>query len=165
MARGTDPINDPRWAGQDSQSLPNRAAHPDPSRVAEFGNPEETPSHGIHGHLGAKHGLFSEADVQARQAQADEALRAELEADRQAAQQQSTAEKDPAKARLQGIEQSLKALGSSSRESSNEPVSLAEAVQRGDVVPSIEATAVEDTQDGKRGDSIAQNAPVAEKGK
>jgi hypothetical protein len=44
-------LNDPRWEGQDSQSLPDRPAHPDPSRRAEFGDPKETPSHGIYGYL------------------------------------------------------------------------------------------------------------------
>jgi hypothetical protein len=52
-------LDDPRWEGQDSQSLPDRPAHPDPSRRAEFGDPKETPSHGIYGFLDQKHGLVS----------------------------------------------------------------------------------------------------------
>jgi hypothetical protein len=68
MARGIDPLNDPRWEGQDSQSLPDRPAHPDPSRRAEFGDPEKTPSHGIFGHLEAKHGLVSDKDLDADRA-------------------------------------------------------------------------------------------------
>lgn len=63
MARGTDPLNDPRWEGQDSVSLPNRPAHPDPSRVAEFTDVETAPVHGVHGHREAKHGLADEKEV------------------------------------------------------------------------------------------------------
>jgi hypothetical protein len=163
MARGTDPINDPRWDGQDSQSLPDRPAHPDPSRVAQYGDPATTASHGIVGHLDAKHGLFSDDDVRARRAEADRVLRQELENDRDAARQQAQVSQDPAKARVQSIEQSLKALGSPDKQEDG-PVSLAEAVQRGDVVPSIEATyAGGDEDSGKREKVAAQNAP-AEKG-
>jgi hypothetical protein len=58
-----DHLSDPRWEGQDSQSLPDRPAHPDPSKRAEFGDPEKTPSHGIYGHLEAKHGLISDKEL------------------------------------------------------------------------------------------------------
>jgi hypothetical protein len=64
MARGTDPVNDPRWEGQDSLSLPNRPAHPDPSRVADS-DPDGQAVHGIVGHTDKKHGLIPEDEVRA----------------------------------------------------------------------------------------------------
>lgn len=74
MARGTDPLNDPRWEGQDSVSLPDRPAHPDPSRVAEHTDVEEAPVHGIYGHRDKKHGLADEKAVrEALKADADDA--------------------------------------------------------------------------------------------
>jgi hypothetical protein len=56
-------VEDPRWEGQDSQSLPDRPAHPDPSKVTEFGSAESVPSHGIVGHLDKKHGIVSDGDL------------------------------------------------------------------------------------------------------
>lgn len=63
MAAPHDHLNDPRWEGLDSQSLPDRPAHPDPSKRTEFGTAESVPSHGIVGHLDAKHGLVSDKDL------------------------------------------------------------------------------------------------------
>jgi hypothetical protein len=58
-----DPNNDPRWEGLDSVSLPNRPAHPDPSRKYEHTpDPDNAPVHGIVGHVEAKHGYPGAVD-------------------------------------------------------------------------------------------------------
>lgn len=65
MAAPNDNLNDPRWEGLDSQSLPDRPAHPDPSKFTEHGDEDKVPSHGIVGHLDAKIGLTSDAQLRA----------------------------------------------------------------------------------------------------
>jgi hypothetical protein len=164
MARGTDPVNDPRWEGQDSLSLPNRPAHPDPSRVADS-DPDGQAVHGIHGHTDKKHGLIPEDEVRANIAANDAAYRAELETERDAVQAavDSGSGGDEMKARLQNVRAALSPLRASTRESSD-AAGVARAsgsARRGGPVDRGDA----DGQDGKRGDSIAQNAPVDEKGK
>jgi hypothetical protein len=164
MARGTDPLNDPRWAGQDSQSLPDRAAHPDPSRVAEFGDPAETPSHGIHGFLEHKHNLADESDVRASRAANAQATADALQAERGGAQARADAGDDRAKARLRQIDQSLKAVQSDASDAADTTVGndLARAVQAGEVVPSIEQADGEPSG-GKVSEVKANNAPEAKK--
>jgi hypothetical protein len=164
MARGTDPINDPRWEGQDSLSVPNRPAHPDPSRVAES-DPSGQAVHGIVGFDEAKHNLTPEAEVRANLARSDAAFREELEGERDAvkAAVDSGGGGDEMKARLKGVESSLRAQprADAPAEDASAAQSVAEAVQSGEVVPSIEATS--DGEDGKREDAAAGNAPVEKK--
>jgi hypothetical protein len=163
MARGTDPLNDARWAGQDSQSLPDRAAHPDPSKVAEFGDPAETPSHGIYGFLEHKHNLADERDVLASRAAGAQAQADSLEAEQSALQGRVDAGDDSAKSRLKQVSASLKAARSQTDGADVAPVGndLSRAVQAGEVVPSVEnATSVESSSDGKVSEVRAPNAPA-----
>jgi hypothetical protein len=163
MARGTDPLNDPRWEGQDSQSLPDRAAHPDPSRVAEFGDPAETPSHGIYGFLEHKHNLADESTVLASRAAGAKAQADALEAEQSALQGRVDAGDDAAKSRLKQVTASLKAARSDAGDAEITPDGndLARAVQAGEVVPSVEnATPAESSSDGKVSEVRAANAPT-----
>lgn len=165
MARGTDPVADPRWEGQDSLSLPNRPAHPDPSLVAQD-DPDTVAVHGIVGFTEAKHGITPEAEVRRNLQRNEDARRAELEAERDSVRATIDTGGDPdgtMKARLKGVEASLKSAprASGSEEEQTVAQSLAEAVQAGDVVPSTEQTS--DGEDGKRTDVQAANAPVEKK--
>lgn len=125
MARGTDPLNDPRWEGLDSQSLPDRAAHPDPSKVAEFGDVDKNPIHGVFGFTEHKHGIADEKEV-----------RATLKAARS-----GTTDDRP----------DVAVAGNA----------LAQAVVKGEVVPSVEQAPTEKgSGDGKKSGERAANAPV-----
>jgi hypothetical protein len=160
MARGIDHLNDPRWEGQDSQSLPDRPAHPDPSRRAEFGDPKETPSHGIYGFLENKHGLVSEEQLDAEAALGAQSRVEALEAERTSVQARADAGDDAAKARLKGVDAALKAAKSDAEGAPEEEQTLAAAILSGEVVPSIEnASHVEGKGDGKRDDMAPGNAP------
>lgn len=168
MARGTasGPNEDPRWDGQDSLSLPDRPAHPDPSRVAES-SVDEAPLHGIHGFVEAKHGIRSEAVVAAERAQLAKAEADALEAERVGAQARADAGGDDAKrhqARVKQIDARLKDLDTSDVDDDLKGgAAVAVAVQEGAVVPSIEAAPkVEDSTEGKRTDSLPGNAPTVE---
>jgi hypothetical protein len=163
MARGTDPVNDPRWEGQDSLSLPNRPAHPDPSRMADS-DPDGQAVHGIVGHTDKKHGLIPEDEVRANIAANDAAYRAELETERDAVQAavDSGSGGDEMKARLKNVQAQLKSAPRGDADAIPQAGNdLARAVQAGEVVPSIEATS--DGEDGKRTDVQAANAPVEKK--
>lgn len=162
MARGNDPQNDPRWEGQDSQSLPDRAAHPDPSRIAEFGDPAETPSHGIHGFLEHKHNLADESEVLAARAANAKAQADSLTAERDALQARVDAGDDNAKSRLKQVNASLKSVSSDAKDASEFVLGndLARAVQAGEVVPSVEAASSESSADGKVSEIHAPNAPA-----
>lgn len=107
MAAPHDPLNDPRWAHLDSQSLPGRPAHPDPSRVTEHGSADEVPSHGIVGHLDAKIGLTSDAALRADQARYHQGIVEQLEAERKVAQSRADAGDDAAKANLGALKDSI----------------------------------------------------------
>jgi hypothetical protein len=56
------------FEGQDALSLPDRPAHPDPSKgVDDLAGYEKSAMHGIVGHHDKKHGLASRAEVEAIQ--------------------------------------------------------------------------------------------------
>lgn len=157
-------INDPRWEGQDSQSLPDRPAHPDPSRRAEFGDPNETPSHGIYGFLENKHGLVSEQELDADRARGAQATVDALEAERTAVQARADAGDDKAKARLKGVNSALTAAKKDADGAPEGERTLADAILSGEVVPSIEnASHVEGKGAGKRDDMAPGNAPTGAK--
>jgi hypothetical protein len=109
MARGmTDgAVNDPRWEGQDSQSLPDRPAHPDPSKFTEHGTAESVPSHGIVGHLDAKHGLTSDDALRADRANYHAGIVEQLEDEQKVAQERADNGDDAAKASLKGFKDSI----------------------------------------------------------
>lgn len=159
-------LEDPRWEGQDSQSLPDRPAHPDPSRRAESGDPKETPSHGIYGHLDAKHGLVSEEQLDADRARGAQATVESLEAEKTAVQARADAGDDRAKARLKGVNQALKAAQDDAKGAEDPDLSggaaVATAIETGEIVPSIEnASHVEGGKgEGKRDDMAPGNAPA-----
>jgi hypothetical protein len=168
-----DNTNDPRWEGQDSLSLPDRPAHPDPSRRAEFSDPETAPTHGIYGFREAKHGQASEAQLDAERAQLAQAradaLSGDVEVLRERASVDTDAGKD-AKAALKHAEADLKHYQSQAKrrveddDSRPAGVRVAEAVQSGELVPSVEdASLVEGHGDGKRSDQLPTNAPVERK--
>jgi hypothetical protein len=168
------PTADPRWEGQDSLSLPDRPAHPDPSKRAEFDDPENAPTHGIYGFRDAKHGQVSEAQLDAERAQAAQNRVDSLQAEKEALSQRAKGDSDAAKQAkdaLEGVEADLKHYRDQAkrqRDDEDRPagVRLAEAVQQGKVVPSIEdASHVEGGKgEGKRSDQLPSNAPVARRG-
>jgi hypothetical protein len=160
-------LNDPRWEGQDSQSLPDRPAHPDPSRRAEFGDPKETPSHGIYGYLENKHGLVSEEELDADAARGARVRADALQSERDAVATRADAGDDRAKARLKGVDAALRDAQSEAKGAPDGEKSLADAILSGEVVPSIEnATHVEGGSGaGKRDDALPGNALPADKGK
>lgn len=156
-------LEDPRWEGQDSQSLPDRPAHPDPSRRAEFGDPKETPSHGIYGYLDNKHGLVSEESIDADRARAAQVTVESLEAEKTGAQARADTGDERAKARLKQLDTSLSAARRDARGAPDEEKSLADAILAGEVVPSIEnASQVEGKGSGKRDDALPGNALPAD---
>jgi hypothetical protein len=159
-------LNDPRWEAQDSQSLPDRPAHPDPSRRAEFGDPSETPSHGIYGHLESKHGLVSEESLDADRARGAQARVDALQAERDSVAARADAGDDAAKARLKLVDRSLSDAKSDAKGAPDEEKSLGDKILAGEVVPSIEnATHVEGKGAGKRDDALPGNALPADGGK
>lgn len=163
MARGTDPVADPRWEGQDSLSLPNRPAHPDPSRVADS-DPDAQAVHGIVGFTDKKHGLTAEDEVRANLAANDAAYRAELETERDAVQAavDSGSGGDEMKARLKNVQAQLKSAPRGDADAIPQVGNdLARAVQAGEVVPSIEATGGGEAS--KRTDAEPGNAPTDKK--
>jgi hypothetical protein len=109
MARGmTDGVlNDPRWEGQDSQSLPDRPAHPDPSKFTEHGSAESVPSHGIVGHLDAKIGLTSDDALRADRANYHAGVVEQLEAEQKVAQTRADSGDESAKASLADFKASI----------------------------------------------------------
>src|SRR5947207_3101635 len=102
MAAPTDPLNDPRWEGLDSQSLPDRPAHPDPSRMSEVADADKVPSHGIVGHLDAKIGLTSDEALLADRARYHQGVVDSLEAEQRVMQDRADAGDDSAKSSLKG---------------------------------------------------------------
>lgn len=167
MARGTasGPLEDPRWEGLDSLSLPDRPAHPDPSRVAEE-DVDAAAVHGIVGYSEAKHGLRSEAVVKAERKAVARGEAESLEAEKVGAQARADAGGDDAnrhKARLKAIDARLKDIDTDDDEEElTGGAAVAQAIASGDVVPSIEAAKGEEDT-GKRTDSVPGNAPVGER--
>lgn len=160
------PLDDPRHAGLDSQSLPDRPAHPDPSRMAEFGDPNQTPSHGIFGHLDAKHGLVADEDLAADRARAAQAHVDALEAEKAGVQTRADAGDDRTTARLKAIDASLKDAKRGVQDVETEltgGAAVAAGILSGEIVPSVEnATPAESTAEGKISELKAPNAPKAE---
>jgi hypothetical protein len=122
--------------------------------------------HGIVGFDEAKHNLTPEAEVRANLARSDAAFREELEGERDAvkAAVDSGGGGDEMKARLKGVESSLRAQprADAPAEDASAAQSVAEAVQSGEVVPSIEATS--DGEDGKREGRGGRERPGREEG-
>jgi hypothetical protein len=106
MARPDNVNNDPRWEGLDSMSLPNRPAHPDPSRRFEAtDDPDNAPIHGIRGFVEAKHGIASEAEVKAN----DYALaQAQLDSLRDSEDALKGRDDDESKAQLASVRKQIK---------------------------------------------------------
>lgn len=158
----SDFTNDPRWEGLDSQSLPDRPAHPDPTRRAEHGDPETVPSHGIHGHLDAKIGLTSDAALDAEAARYHQGVVDQLEAEQSATQARADAGDESAKASLAGLSDSIAyhqglAKGAQDVELTGGDA-VREAILTGDVVPSVGETSADPSTDGKRSDTLPENA-------
>lgn len=152
-------LNDPRWEGQDSQSLPDRPAHPDPSRRAEFGDPNETPSHGIFGFLDQKHGLVSEESIDADRARSAQVQVDALEAEKSAVQARADTGDSGAKARVSQLDKALSSARQDAKDVPDQERTLADAILSGEVVPSIEnASQVEGKGSGKRDDTLPGNA-------
>jgi hypothetical protein len=167
MAAPTDNVNDPRWANLDSQSLPDRPAHPDPSMRTEHGTAEDVPSHGIHGHLDAKIGLTSDAALDADAARYHADVAASLERDQKAVQARVDAGDNTAKADAKAVKAAIDhhrglAKGAQDVELSGGDA-VREAILSGDIVPSVGATAVDPSTEGKRSDTTPENAAGLEK--
>jgi hypothetical protein len=162
MAAPNDNLNDPRWTSLDSQSLPDRPAHPDPSLRTVHGAAEEVPSHGIFGHLDAKIGLTSDAQLEADAARYHAGVADSLEREQQAVQARVDAGDNTAKADVKAVRAAVDhhrglAKGSQDVELSGGDA-VREAILSGEMVPSVGETAVEGSQEGKRSDVQPENA-------
>lgn len=167
MAAPNDNVNDPRWANLDSQSLPDRPAHPDPSMRTEHGTAEDVPSHGIHGHLDAKIGLTSDAALDADAARYHADVAASLEREQDAVQARVDAGDNTAKADAKAVKAAIDHHGALAKGADSVELSGGDAVRdailSGDVVPSAGATSADPSTEGKRTDVKAESAAGLEK--
>lgn len=170
MARGMPDgnLNDPRWEGLDSQSLPDRPAHPDPSLRTQFGSAEEVPSHGIFGHLDAKIGLTSDAALEADAARYHADVADSLDREQQAVQARADAGDSTAKADMKAVKAAVDHHRGLAKAAEDVELSggdaVREAILSGEIVPSVGETSVDPSTEGKRSDVTPENAAGLEKG-
>lgn len=169
MARGMPDgnLNDPRWENLDSQSLPDRPAHPDPSLRTQFGAAEEVPSHGIYGHLDAKLGLESDAALEAADARYHASVADSLEREQQAVQARVDAGDNTAKADMKAVKATVDHHRGLAKDAEDVELTggdaVREAILSGETVPSVGETQAEGSQEGKRSDVTPENAAGLEK--